>query len=65
MHHFQVPVGRGYARAYDYCTVVMRSHENHRRDAQNALDSGTVIYVTGFAKTRHFAKTRKSRNAHF
>lgn len=41
-HNVQVPVRRGYARAYDYSTVEMRTHENHQKDAQNALDSGTV-----------------------
>lgn len=45
VNHSQVRVGRGYARAYNQCSLVMRTHEDH---AQNALDSGSVSSITFF-----------------
>ena len=43
MYPFQVPVGRGHARAYDnQRTFVLRTHEDHRKDAEKALETGTV-----------------------
>ena len=43
--YFQVLVGRGYARAYNQRSLVMRSHEDHLRDARSALESGKVSLV--------------------